>query len=126
MLARWVRGKCLWQVGFAHEKAVAFASGASAFIDGPDDKALATAAITGGEDVGEAGLEPAMLGVDVGTGVTLDGEGIQQGLLRPEETHGEENKLGRIDFFGSRHILWDKPALVILLPRDLNGVNPWT
>ena len=61
----------LRKFGAAHEGAVAFAGGAAAFVDGPDNQGLAAAGVTGRKDAGDAGGEAAVVGFDVGAGILL-------------------------------------------------------
>ena len=89
----------------AHQIAVALAGGAAAFVEGPDDEALAAAAVAGGEDAGNArGVFP-VLGFDVAARVALDAERVEQRLLRPEEAHGEEDELRGQHFLGAGDVL---------------------
>ena len=60
------------QVGIAHEIAVAFAGGTPALVEGPDDEALAAAAIAGRKNVGKVGRVFAVIGFDVGAWVAID------------------------------------------------------
>src|SRR5690606_29542147 len=105
----------------AHEVAVAFAGGGAAFVDGPDDEALAAAAIAGGEDAGEVGRVDVVVGLDVAARVGVEGERLEQGLLGSEEAHGQQHELRGAGLFGAGLFDGDELALVVFLPLDLDG-----
>ena len=113
----------LRQIRGSHEEAIAFASGATTFIEGPDDEALAAAAVAGGKDAGEAGGVFLVLGLDVAAGIAVHIEGIEERLFRPEETHGEEDELGGEDFLRSRDVFRNELSLLVFRPLDLHGVH---
>lgn len=113
----------LRQIRGSHEEAVAFTSGATTFIEGPDDEALAAAAVAGGKDAGEAGGVFLVLGLDVAAGIAVHIEGIEERLFRPEETHGEEDELGGEDFLRSRDVFRNELSLLVFRPLDLHGVH---
>src|SRR5690349_7163285 len=92
------------EIAGAHEIFIAGAGGAATFIEGPNDKALAAAAVAGGEHVREAGGVFAVVGLHVSAGVALDIEGIEERLLGAEKAHGEEDELGGDDAFGAGDI----------------------
>jgi hypothetical protein len=105
----------------AHQVAVAFAGGAAAFVEGPDDQALAAAAVAGGEDALEVGRVLLVLGLDVAAGVALDAELLEQRLLGPEEAHRQQHELrGRTCSVPGTSLGTNWP-LSLLLPLDLDG-----
>ena len=81
----------LRQLSAAHQIAVALARGFAAFVDGPDDQALAASAVAGGEHAGDARIIPAVIGFEVGARIGLDSELLGQNLLRTEEAEREEH-----------------------------------
>ncbi len=107
----------------SHKIPVALARGAAAFLEGPDDEALAAAAIAGGEDARDAGGIFAVVGLDIGAGVALDAEGIEQRLLGAEEAHREQDELGGHDPLAAGDVPRDELALLVLLPLDLDGMD---
>ncbi len=113
----------LRQQTVTHQETVAFAGGGAAFIDGPDDQALAAAHVASGKDAFDIGGKGTMLSFGIGAGVARDTELGQHGVFRTEESHGEKDQLSRPDFFGARHLDRNHPALGILLPVDLDGVD---
>lgn len=60
----------------------------SALTDGPDDQALATAAVPGSKDAGHGGGEGAEVGGEVGAGVCGDVELGREDGLGAQETCG--------------------------------------
>ena len=68
LLAPWI----LRQVRVPHQVAIAFAGGAAAFVEGPNDQALAAAAVPSGEDALEVGRVFLEFGLDVGAGIAFD------------------------------------------------------
>jgi len=64
----------LRQAGVAYQVAVAFARGASAFVDRPHDQTLAAPAIAGGKHARHISRESAMFRLSVGARVALDAE----------------------------------------------------
>ena len=84
-----IPGRLKWtglrQRRLTHQEAVAFAGGTAAFVEGPDDEGLTTAAVTGGKDAGDAGGVFLVLGFHVAALVTFDVEGFEQGLFRPSK-----------------------------------------
>ena len=68
----------LGQVCVPHKVTVAFAGGAAAFVEGPDDQALAAAAVAGGEDAFKIGGVLFELGHDVGAGVAFDAQSVER------------------------------------------------
>ena len=91
----------LRQIRVPHQVAIAFARGAAAFVDGPDDQALAAAAVAGGEDALDAGRVFLVLGLDVGARVGFHIDFLQQRLLRAEETHRQQDELRGASLFGA-------------------------
>src|SRR5207244_2683158 len=82
-----IRGRLkLWQRRIAHQISIAFAGGAAAFVDGPDDQALAATHVAGGEYAGDAGGEPAVLGLGVRARVFVDAKLIEELIFRAGET----------------------------------------
>src|SRR5438067_1187298 len=77
--------------------------------------------IAGGEHLGDARLVFAVVGFDVRAGVAFDAEGVEQGLFRAEETHGQKNELGWPHLLGSRNLLRHPLAVFISFPLDLHG-----
>jgi hypothetical protein len=106
-----------------HQEAVALAGGAAAFVEGPDDEGLATAAVAGGEDAGDAGGVFLVLGFDVAAGVGFELEGLEERLLGAEEAHGEQHELRGEDFFGAGTFLRAEVAFVVFLPLDIDDVD---
>src|SRR4051812_8293620 len=106
-----------------HKVPVALAGGGAALVDGPDDQALAAAAVAGGEDAGEAGRVLAGRSFGVAALVALDAELLDQGVFGTEEAHGEEDELARHDLLRLWELLRDEAALVILLPLDLDETH---
>src|SRR3989442_15172145 len=88
-----MRPNYLRQVGVPHQIAIAFPGGATAFVECPDDQALAATAIAGGEDPFEVGGIPFEFGFDVGAGVALHAERLEQGLFRTQKSHRQEDEL---------------------------------
>src|SRR5581483_1606692 len=73
------------QIRTAHEEPVAFAGGAAALVDGPDDQALAAAHVAGGEHAGDVGVEAAVLRLGVAAHVLLHAELIEKLIFRTAE-----------------------------------------
>ena len=71
----------------AHEVAVALAGGATAFVESPDDEALAAAAITGGEDAFEVGGILLEVGLDVSARIAVNTEVGEQRLVWSQKAH---------------------------------------
>ena len=117
------RSRCSGQIRRAHQVAVAFAGGAAAFVEGPDDQALAAAAVAGGENAFDVGGIFFELGFDVGARIAFDAERFEQRLFGPEKSHRQQDQLRRANFFGAGHFLRDELAFVVLLPLDLDGVH---
>ena len=113
----------LRQTGRPHEEAVTLTGGTPAFVEGPDDEGLTTAAVTSGEDAGEAGGVLLVLGLDVAAGVAFDVEGVEKRLLGSKEAHGEQDELRGEDFFGPWDLLRAEVALFILLPLDIDDMD---
>src|SRR2546423_515899 len=67
-------GRSLRQVGLAHQIAITFSRRAPAFVEGPHDKALAAAAVAGGEHAFDAGRIRVVLSLGVGTLIAFDAE----------------------------------------------------
>src|SRR5436190_18634022 len=94
--ARRISGGCwpseiLRQIRVAHQVAVAFAGGAASFVEGPNHEALAAPAITGSEDTFDISGILFEFGPDIGTGVTLKREGLEEGLFRSKKTHRQQD-----------------------------------
>src|SRR4051794_30831420 len=84
----------------APQEAVALARRAAAFVDRPDDQALATPQIARREDARHVGRELAVLRLGrpgVAALGAVDAELVEQRLLRAEEAHGQEHELGGED-----------------------------
>src|ERR1017187_2786687 len=113
----------LWQIGLAHQIAVALAGGATAFIEGPDNEALAAPTVARGKDAGDTGCIGAVLCFDIGTLVTMDTQLLEQLVFGSEETHGQQSQLAGDDLFCAGNLLGHKPALLILLPFDLDNFH---
>src|SRR6478736_3319959 len=111
----------LRQIGTAHQVAIALAGRAAALVDRPNDQTLPATAIAGGEDPLDRGRVLLVLGLDIGTGVGLEVEVLEQGLLRPEESHGQQHELGGPGLFRAGNLLRHELALVVLAPLDLDG-----
>ena len=77
-----------------HQVAVAFAGGFAAFVDGPDDEALASAAVTGGEHGGDVGGVFSVVGLEVETLVMIQAQLVGNRLLGAFEAQGQEAELG--------------------------------
>lgn len=73
----------LGKLGAPHEVAIDFASAATAFVYGPYDEGLATAAVATGEDALDSAIELAVISLGIGTGVFLNFELIQDSRFRP-------------------------------------------
>ena len=84
----------LRQPRLAHQIAVALAGGFAAFVDGPDDEALASAAVTGGEHAGDVGGVFSVVGLEVETLVMIEAQLIGDRLLGAFEAEGQEAELG--------------------------------
>src|SRR5664279_2543048 len=93
------------QVGVAHEVAVALAGSAAAFVERPDNQALATTAVTGGKDALEVRGILLELGFDISPWVALNSKLFEHRLFGPEKAHRQQNKLDRTHLFGARHFL---------------------
>ena len=65
-----------------------------------------------------------MFGFDIGSGVPVHGQGIQQGLIRSEEAHSQKHQLGGNDAVGAGNIDGNELPLLVLFPFDLNEVHP--
>jgi hypothetical protein len=91
----------LGQHGLAHQVAVAFAGGAAAFVDGPDDQALAATHVARREHAGDAGGVLAVLGPGVAARVAFDAELGEQLVFGAEEAHGQEHELGGEDLLAA-------------------------
>ncbi len=106
----------LRQIGRAHQVTVAFPGRAAAFVEGPDHQALAAAAVAGGEHAFDVRRVLLVLGFDVGAGVALHAELLQQRLFGPEETHRQQDQLRGRTCFGAGNFLGHEPALLVSLP----------
>jgi hypothetical protein len=113
----------LRQIRRAHQIAVTFARRAAAFIEGPDDEALAAPAIAGGKDALDVRGVFLKLGFGVRSRVAFDAKRFEQRLFRSEETHRQQNELRGQNFFRAGNILRDELAFVVLRPLDLHSVN---
>ena len=97
----------LRQIGCAHQVAVALARGAAAFVEGPDDEALAAATIAGGEHCRHVGCEFSVLRFEcfpiaAGT-LRLDAEHLTDAKFRTEESGREQHEMCRPNFFAAGH-----------------------
>ncbi len=70
------------EFGDPHQVPIALACCAAAFVDCPDDQALASTAVAGGEDAVQAGRELTVLGFYVAAGIGFDFQILEQHLLR--------------------------------------------
>ena len=77
-------GTILRERGRAHQVAVALTGGRAAFVDRPDDEALAAAAVAGGEDAGKIGRVDVVVGLDVAAGVGVEGKRLDERLFGSE------------------------------------------
>src|SRR6478736_4512101 len=111
----------LRQIGAAHQVAIALAGRAAALVDRPNDQTLPATAIAGGEDPLDRSRVLLVLGLDIGTGVGLEIEVLEQGLLRPEKSHGQQHELCGPGLFRAGNLLRHELALVVLAPLDLDG-----
>ena len=78
----------------AHEVAVAFAGCAAAFVNGPDDQALAAAAVAGGEHALDAGRVPALVRLEVATRITRHAQLLGQLQFGAEEPERQQDEIG--------------------------------
>ena len=93
------------QVGAAHQVFVDSGGGMAAFGDRPDYQALAAGHVAGGEDLGHAGRLGVRVGLDIAGPVQLNAELLDQLVaLGAGEAHGQQNKVGRVDFFAAWHV----------------------
>ena len=74
----------------ACEEGIDIASALATLIDTPNNKGLATTAVTSGEDTGKVGVVVARRCLDVLAPIKLDNF-IHNALLGTQETHGEQN-----------------------------------
>ena len=93
-------------------------------MDGPDDEALASAAVTGGEHGGDVGGVFSVLGLEVETRVMIEAQLIGDHLFGAFEAQGREAELGGPLFFGAendgeRSLLFG----VGLGPIELDGLD---
>ena len=68
----------LRQIRLAHQIAVAFTGGPAALIEGPNDQALAAAAVPGRENTGNTGRVSAVERLDVGALVACNAQLLEQ------------------------------------------------
>ena len=88
----------------AGEEGVDIASALATLVDTPNDEGLPTTAITSGEDTGKVGVIVASRCLDILAAIKLDGVG-HDGLLRTQETHGEQDKVGREELLATFDLL---------------------
>src|SRR5207302_1107648 len=79
--------------------------GAPAFVDGPDDQALAAAHVAGGEHARDARGELAVLRLGVRALVLDHAELFEDLTLRPEEAHRQKYELRRVELLGAGDFL---------------------
>src|SRR5438876_10507731 len=111
----------LRQIGVAHQIAVALAGGAAAFIEGPNNQALATATIAGSEHAFHVSRVLFKIGFDVSAEVAFNFERIEQRLFGAEKAHREQNQLDRPKLFSARNFFGDELAFFIPFPLDLDS-----
>ena len=99
-----------------HQKAVAFARRAAAFVERPDDEALAAAAIAGGETLWDVRRVFFEFGFDVAARIAFHAQRFEQRLFRPEKTHRQQDELRGQNFFRAGNIFRDELAFVVLRP----------
>ncbi|GKT49344.1 uncharacterized protein ColSpa_09525 [Colletotrichum spaethianum] len=118
------------QAGALLEEQVDLAGGLSTFVDTPDEsglnlpnnEGLATAAVTGSKDTRDVGAVLAGRGLDVLAGVLLDVVAEDAGL-GAEETHGEEDEVGREELLRAVDLLHVPTAGGGAGPLDADGVD---
>src|ERR1035437_6360780 len=113
----------LRQISLPHEVAVTFTGGAPSFIEGPNNQALAAAAVPCGKDARDTGRIGAGQRFHVGTLVTLDTQLLEQRVFRTEKTHGKQRELAGHNLFRARDLLGHEPSLLILLPFNLDDFH---
>ena len=64
-----------------------------------------------------------MFGLCVAPRVPFDAQFVQNGVLRPQEAHCQEDQVGGVDFFGTGYRFGKRPAVVSCGPLDLGGVQ---
>src|SRR5690606_8427902 len=110
----------LRQIGVAHQETVALARGTAAFIDGPHNETLTAATVARGENALDARRVLLVLGFDVRARIRFDIDLLEQRLLRPKESHREQNKLGGAGLFRPGNFLRYELPFLVLVPLDLD------
>src|ERR1044071_837418 len=113
----------LGKVCRAHQIAVALTRGATAFVECPDNKALATPAVAGCKHTFYIGGVFLVIGFDIGASVAFDRESIEQRLFRTKKAHGEQHQLSRPNLFGLRQFDRNKLPFIVSFPADLDEQN---
>src|SRR5260221_1926226 len=104
----------------AHEVAVAFTRGPSALVESPNYKALAATTVPGRKNTLYVRVIFFELGFNVGPGIPLDAQGVQERLFRSQEAHREEHQLRRANHFGSGDFFRHELAPFAAFPLDLH------
>jgi hypothetical protein len=106
----------------AGEEGVDIASALATLVDAPDDEGLSTTAVTSGEDTGKVGVVVASRCLNVLAAIKLDGVG-HDSLLRAQEAHGEQDKVGREELLATLDLLHVPTTRGGLCPLNTDGVN---
>ena len=83
-----VRVSRLREMGGSHEIAVTLSGCGTALVNRPDDQALTTPHVSRCKDAFDIGEELAIFRLGVGAGISFHREFLENGIFRPEKTHG--------------------------------------
>src|SRR5439155_9912244 len=116
-------GNSSGQMGGLHEIAVAFSSGTTPLIDGPDDQTLTAPHVPSGEDAWDIGRVRAILRFGVATFVPFHTQLFEDRLLWPQKAHGQQHEIGRPDLVCPGDSLGHETPPVVPPPRNIHRVQ---
>ena len=106
----------------AGEEGVDVTSTLATLVDTPDDEGLTATAVTGGKDTGEVGVVVTRRSLDVLAAIELD-DVAHDTLLRAQETHGEQDEVGREELLAALDVLHVPAARCGLGPFNTDSVD---
>src|SRR5215470_67930 len=111
------------EVCLSHEITIALPRGTASLIDCPHHQALSAPAVTRGKNSRNIGCELSVLGLSIGTRITLHAELRENRIFGSEEAHRQQYKVRGDDFVGARYPLWNESALLIFHPLYVVNVQ---
>src|SRR5215471_55325 len=116
-------GNSSGQMGSLHEIAVAFSSGTTPLVDGPDDQTLTAPHVPSGENARDIRRVCAIRRFGIATLVPFDAQLFEDRLLWPQKAHGQQYKIGWPDLFCPGDSLGHETPPIVSPPRNIHRVQ---